>query len=189
MKHSGFTLAELLVALVILGVIATFAIPKILVSQQDAKNKSIAKEVAGMISEAYNKVFLSTGISASTQSAQLVAHMNYVRKDTVTIIDDVPTWTTIDCSDTAQNTCLRLHNGAMLRHFTTESYGATGNNRVLVFTVDPDAKQSTVKSVAFHVRYNGHIQTSGVIPNGTVTSSMWTHATSPTDDPAWFNWN
>jgi prepilin-type N-terminal cleavage/methylation domain-containing protein len=40
----GFTLAELLIALGILGVIATFAIPKILVAQQDTKRKAVLKE-------------------------------------------------------------------------------------------------------------------------------------------------
>lgn len=43
----GFTLAELLIALGISGVIATFAIPKILAAQTNGKYKAVAKEAAG----------------------------------------------------------------------------------------------------------------------------------------------
>lgn len=43
-RQHAFTLAELLIALGILGVIATFTIPKILTAQQDAKKWAIFKE-------------------------------------------------------------------------------------------------------------------------------------------------
>ena len=49
----GFTLAELLIALAILGVIATFTIPKILDSGTDSKRNAIAKEIAATVSGAY----------------------------------------------------------------------------------------------------------------------------------------
>lgn len=45
--QSGFTLAELLIALTILGVIATFTIPKILTAQQASTYNAIAKETMG----------------------------------------------------------------------------------------------------------------------------------------------
>ena len=51
MYRFGFTLAELLIALLILGMIATFTIPKILNSQQDSKKKSIFKEDIAALSE------------------------------------------------------------------------------------------------------------------------------------------
>ena len=49
-QHPGFTLVELLIALAILGTIATFTIPKVLQTQQDGKFKSIGKEAAGFVS-------------------------------------------------------------------------------------------------------------------------------------------
>jgi Tfp pilus assembly protein FimT len=49
----GFTLAELFIALGILGMIATFTIPKVLQTQQGNQYRSAAKETAAMVSEAY----------------------------------------------------------------------------------------------------------------------------------------
>ena len=72
----GFTLAELLIALVILGVIATFTIPKVLSSQQSNQWKSQAKEVASMISGAYSVYQSENSASASTTTADLSPSMN-----------------------------------------------------------------------------------------------------------------
>lgn len=48
--YKGFTLAELLIALAILGVIATFTIPKILQAQQNQKKQAILKETISIVS-------------------------------------------------------------------------------------------------------------------------------------------
>ena len=47
----GFTLAELLIALAILGVIATFTIPKILAGSSESQNKALFKETISAINE------------------------------------------------------------------------------------------------------------------------------------------
>lgn len=47
----GFTLAELLIALAILGVIATFTIPKVLSNQADAKKKAVYRETLATLSD------------------------------------------------------------------------------------------------------------------------------------------
>ena len=52
MKQRGFTLAELLIALGILGVIATFTIPKVLQTNQNAQWQATGKEAIAMISGA-----------------------------------------------------------------------------------------------------------------------------------------
>lgn len=49
---TGFTLAELLIALLILGEIATFTTPKISSSSQNAQKNAVFKEMIGALSEA-----------------------------------------------------------------------------------------------------------------------------------------
>lgn len=44
-SYRAFTLAELLIALVILGVIATFTIPKVLTTQQNSQRTAVFREV------------------------------------------------------------------------------------------------------------------------------------------------
>lgn len=57
-KHTnsrlGFTLAELLISLAILGMIATFTIPKILSSQQDQRKKAVFRETIAALSDFLN---------------------------------------------------------------------------------------------------------------------------------------
>ena len=111
-RLNGFTLAELLIALVILGLIATFTIPKVLQSQQNAQYKSSAKEVASMISGAYQAA-LSTGKN-KIYVYDLTPYMNYVAVDTVSQFNDPETLgygTPGQCGDAANwyPLCLRLH--------------------------------------------------------------------------------
>ena len=64
MHRTGFTLAELLIALLILGVIATFTIPKILNNQQSSQKKSVFIESIAMLSEiTYHARLDNLGIS------------------------------------------------------------------------------------------------------------------------------
>jgi len=73
----GFTLAELLISLVILGVIAAFAIPKILQSQQNQQEKAIFKETLSTLSQlAKNRNGQSFG-SVGEEQAYFQSNLNY----------------------------------------------------------------------------------------------------------------
>ena len=105
----AFTLAELLIALAILGVIATFTIPKILDSGSSSEFNTKAKETAGMISEALQIHKLNGQLSSSTISADLTQYMNYVRAETAGgLIDHYHTATFQACSASAQQPCLKV---------------------------------------------------------------------------------
>lgn len=91
----GFTLAELLISLAILGEIATFTTPKVLSAQQNGANKAKAKVVAGMITGAYQQAQWAGIVTANTKPADLTPYMNYIKIDSSgTIIDNRPGFTT-----------------------------------------------------------------------------------------------
>src|SRR5689334_18650453 len=111
----GFTLAELLISLAILGVIATFTIPKIITAQTNSRYNAIANEAASMVSAAYQQYrHNNSSVTAGVGIEDLTPYMNYVATDTSTVIDDKQTGGTYTCGGGSANYCLRLHSGAML---------------------------------------------------------------------------
>jgi prepilin-type N-terminal cleavage/methylation domain-containing protein len=187
----GFTLAELLIALTILGVIATFTIPKILSAQQGSAWNSEAKEVAGMITAAYQTHKLNGKLSLSTTAGDLTQYMNYVAVDTTTPIDDWVTGTTWGCASAAK--CLKLHNGGMLAfdgHNFTYRNGSQQKDDFLIFQFDPDGKETDGttngpgKAICFTLYYDGGLGTADTARPGSY------YSTYPDDyDPSWFHWN
>jgi prepilin-type N-terminal cleavage/methylation domain-containing protein len=76
MKHPGFTLAELLIALAILGVIATFTIPKVLHSQEDSKRRAIFKETIASIEAITRQGWIEGALTTSQSGSYLLQHLN-----------------------------------------------------------------------------------------------------------------
>lgn len=89
-KQSAFTLAELLIALAILGVIATFTIPKILNSQANGQKTAVFKETIAAYNQAlYEGVItgeFTTGNCATCAAneypfnAYIETKINYIRQ-------------------------------------------------------------------------------------------------------------
>jgi prepilin-type N-terminal cleavage/methylation domain-containing protein len=184
----GFTLSELLIALAILGVIATFAIPKVLQAQADSKYKAIVKEAAGMLSEAYQRQKLQSGITANTTASQFAAFFNYVKIDNSLVIDeDVGgTWT---CNSIGDD-CMVLHNGAVINYIRNGYLGGTGANRAIWFMIDPDGKASSSGSISLWLFYNGRIMDSSALPSSTcINTGGGDWCSTSFSVPAWFSWN
>lgn len=193
---AGFTLSELLIALGILGVIATFTIPKILESSQDEKYNSIAKEGASMIAGAYQTYKVNVPASAGMHLAYLTAYINYIATDNTTLIDTEANQSgSLDCAN-AINLCLKLHNGAILMmpsNGTARSFGGTAYTNAMPFWIDPNGKLdnnsgSVGKTVRFHLYYDGKIRTWGTMENNTTDSSGSYGAPIAVRDPSWFSW-
>lgn len=190
--YPGFTLAELLIALAILGVIATFTIPKVLNSSQSSEYNSKAKEAAAMVSHALQMHRRAGRLSATTTSHDLTQYLNYIRVVTNgELVDDVQTYGNIACS--TLRPCIRLHNGGVL--LAQETYfDGEAPNHFIVFNFDPDGHETIPgssggpgKSVAFLLYYNGRITTyANMYPNS--TTSWGVYASNPDFDPPWFSW-
>lgn len=179
----AFTLAELLIALAILGMIATFTIPKVLIAQTNSKYNAIAKEGAAMVSGAYQQYQAQTNVTSGVGIQDLTQFMNYVATDTSTTIDDRYTTTSYTCGVGTAGECLRLHNGAMLRYGKNTSYNFGGTNSTnYVWFDDPDSIYSGTtngdgKAIEFCIYYNGRVSTRGIV------------SATPSLDPPWFNWS
>jgi prepilin-type N-terminal cleavage/methylation domain-containing protein len=191
----GFTLAELLIALAILGVIATFTIPKVLVAQQNGQNLAKAKEVAGMVAGAFQAAVQAGTISSSTKPSDLAQYINYVSIDTSgRLIDGHPGIASSTCNSTYP--CMKLHNGGYLWLQDDSSFGGTSNLHMIAFRFDPDPANNTtstsdgpLKAVQFQLYYNGMLRTRALTFTGSCDSNGCT-GKDPNSafDPSWFSW-
>ena len=189
----GFTLAELLIALAILGVMATFTIPKVLNSQQNTQQKTIAKEAASIITGAYEAYRLEKTPTGATKGSDLTPYINYVRIDSTSLIDDAPNDGTgsFSCGDATWATCIKLHNGAILLFDHSVGFGGTSDLHVNWVLLDPDGELTNRHdSLWVGLYYNGRFMTWGhVLPNTIDGGGNVYPAGNPSDDPSWFNWN
>ncbi len=190
---AGFTLAELLIALAILGVIATFTIPKILVAQQAQQNKAVVKEAIGMVSAAYQQAQLAGVVNSNTRLSDLLPYMNYSKLDTALVVDSIPGWAGDTCS--GSRPCIILHNGAVLLIEDTY-FNGTNTTNCVQFLIDPNGKQDILttadgpgKSIQFNMYYDGFITTRGQSKPNSCHSGYCNYGGNPVYDPAWFSWN
>jgi len=181
-RKSGFTLAELLIALGILGVIATFTIPKILYSGSSGKMTAIAKEVASMISGAWSTYSLTNGtLSSSLTPGVITQYLNYVSTTTAGAGYDADT-----CA--AGTPCYILHNGAYLQFHTGQNFGGVSTSYTVWYNVDPDGNGTAASPVTFLQFYGGRLSTMGAVGSANQTTGG-TSPTSITTDPSYIqNW-
>lgn len=169
----AFTLTELLIALAILGMIATFTIPKILNAQADSRNKAVAKEIIGMVSNAVYLAQTNGALSITSTFADLTPYMNYVAVDTTSTVDSVPGG--VGATPCATYKCLRLHNGALLLYDPTQTFSTTMG--ALPAIIDPDGQVTSKNdSLGIVVDYSSRIADYEVV----LGDSSHT--------PAWFTW-
>lgn len=195
-KHSaktGFTLAELLIALGILGVIATFTIPKVLGAQQSIAWSAEAKEATGAISAAFALYKQTNTPDANTSTTQLASYFNYVKLDTTSLMDHVTGQSSLDCQYAVPG-CLVLHNGGYL-YPGGSTFGQVLSNNYIHFHFDPDGRYSgsttgTGKAISILLYFNGRVTTAAERKVSDETYIGGVPYNWGADTPAdWFNWN
>ncbi len=181
----GFTLAELLIALAILGEIATFTIPKILSSQQNAQNKAVTKEVFAMMSGASQTYSMNNTLASNTSITAMTQYMNYVSVDTTSTLDgSLNDSASYSCTN---RVCLKLHSGAIIAFAIGGSFGGTSAINMQWFLVDPDGSyKGDSSSVWGALYYNGRLTSwANITPS---SQDSWATYDPGNYDPAWFSW-
>jgi prepilin-type N-terminal cleavage/methylation domain-containing protein len=193
LKRKAFTLAELFISLAILGVIATFTIPKILNSNQAATSNARAKEVIASVSAAYQKYQLENTPTANTKPSDLLPYLNYVKLDTASVIDHHPGASNLVCSNTIP--CIQLHNGGILLFRDESPFGGTTNNHTIVFNFDPDGVYSggiadgPSKGIEFLVYFDGFTTDRGQAKTTSTSFAYPSFGPYAPLNPSWFHWN
>lgn len=196
--NRGFSLTELLIALGILGIIATLTIPKILNANQANTFNVRGREAVSMIINAYTQHKTARGITPSTRSADLTPYMHFLATDNTSTIDaGQGTSTVIDCSVAGYH-CLKLHTGGLLFYRSDTAFGNNKSTNAIYFYFDPDGKHSGTgnstgpgKSALLMLYYDGELRSfKNVRPNSICSAGCGTGVNpTPAREPDWLKWN
>ncbi len=112
--HNAFTLAELLLALAILAVIATFTIPKLLSNVNYSARDAVLKETSTMLMAVYYEGYRLGEITSNNDASYVLGHVNAI-KICPTHCESEGCWDLTD-SELTSTTCggFVLANGAVV---------------------------------------------------------------------------
>lgn len=185
----GFTLAELLISLAILGVIATFTIPKILSTSQNEANEAKTKDIIAAFSGAYQQAKLDGIINSNTKPSDLTPYLSYLAWDTSAAIDYGPWGTSSNCNATYP--CIKFANGATVQFDDPARFGGTATTNMIAFFIDPEPGYSgttnPVRSVQIVLYYDGFITSRAYTRTNSFTSAGGPYGPG-SFDPPWFVW-
>lgn len=194
----GFTLAELLIALAIIGEIATFTIPKIISTTQRKEYNLKAKEASAMVAAAYHNYKMANRVDALTFTLMdLTPYFNYVNIESGNLIDREQGNTTFTCG--APYMCFKLHNGGVLQFYTLNCFQQSNTTNSIVFSFDPDGTTDGTtngpgKGIQFYLYYDGYMTDRGNVKPNTLMGNWCPGGSTPTilpdstKVPPWFSW-
>ena len=174
--NTGFTLTELLVGLGILGLIAAFAVPKVLTASGAALANAKVHKAAQAVVNGYEKWKQNNGDSLGMTGADIMTFVNYTSVITDgRVVDIHPLTGDFTCSVTLTTTwplggpCYQMPDGSMVFFMGHTGVAFTANDASpLYFGVDPDAIESGANTqanngigTAFFLYKNGRLRERG----------------------------
>lgn len=198
----GFSLAELLITLAIIGFLMAFTVPALLQSQNAAANSkysAIARDTEFMVFNAYEQYRRrNSSVSSNMQVSSLTPYMNYVSIDTSTssLINGPPAgqgyYGSQNCGAqfVGNYICYRLHNGAVLWFWDLYYFGGTNTTNAIWFNIDPDGSGPTEALQTF-LTYDGRIYTVKNLPTTMTMGYLFSTVTQApaSSDATWFTGN
>lgn len=160
--RQGFTLSELLIALAVLGLIAIFAVPKVLNAVGNSAMMAVTKESMAAMMDAYHGLgsTQTTGaFAASTRAALMVKRLNFVRScPNLTATGEVDSTGECDFSSSATGAChILMHNGTIISLLLDDNFNdIPGNTGSVGFYIDPDGAGDAHPG-RFAISYDGRL--------------------------------
>jgi type II secretory pathway pseudopilin PulG len=189
----------MLIALVILGLIATLVINKVVVVLDNAQRRAIADEAIAALSEAWQETILAGKVTSgmSPTHGAVMGKLNavkYLPQLQGHVIDDaytnaVPTGRTLTCSSgsSALNTCYQLSNGAVILAYNRVIQG-TAPYFFFKYILDPDGKATGDEdSLMIAIYADGKVRTSGYLVSGSSFYSHHNQQNTYTRPPLWYD--
>lgn len=119
-QYTAFTLAEVLITLAIIGVVAAMTVPNLLKNTQNTENISAAKKALYVANQAYSTAQIDNGGGFGADDSQAVAKFNAI-KSQLKVIKDCP------YGSNAKGQCWSS-SGVGLKNWQVTDCGATSNN-------------------------------------------------------------
>lgn len=149
----AFTLAELLVSLSVLGLVAAFAIPKVLLSVSDQSTKAAGREAFAMLNDAFMAYKATKGgiVDSGASGGTLFSFINYKQELTASTTPTFDQGLTLSSAATptteltvANGKAYEMLNGLVVAFRTADDMTENGttNKGTLGFEVDPDGTGS-----------------------------------------------
>ena len=186
--NTGFTLTELLVGLGILGLIAAFAVPKVLTASGAALANAKVHKATQAVAQGFEKWAQENGKNPTTSVQNIMSMVQHNGQITDgRIVDWAPnSHDQIKCVASVGSytdaLCYQMPDASIVlfvNHFggggTDLTFANAGTTNGLYFGVDPDGidgpqdKSATGVSTAFVLSFNGRLRERGHLKNNTLS--------------------